>query len=101
MEKLSMRKTREILRLKYELDLSDRQISKSTQVSRPTISDYLRRFAASGLSWPLSADMSDADINARLFPLKPALPDALRPVPEWAVNFRRHGAISFPALRSH
>ncbi len=45
-----MRKTREVLRLKFELDLSDRQISKSTQVSRPAISSYLRRFAVSGLS---------------------------------------------------
>ncbi len=48
MEKLSMRKTREILRLKFDLDLSDRQISKSTQVARSTISDYIRRFAVAG-----------------------------------------------------
>ena len=68
MEKLSMRKTREILRLKFDLNLSDRQVSKSTQVSRPTISDYLRRFAVSGLSWPLPTDMSDSDIDTRLFP---------------------------------
>jgi len=33
--------------------------------SRPTISDYLRRFAVSGLSWPLPMDMSDAAIDAR------------------------------------
>lgn len=63
MEKLSMRKIREVLRLKFELDLSERQISKSTQVSRPTISDYLRRFAVSGLSWPLPAELADADIE--------------------------------------
>ena len=98
MEKLSMRKTREVLRLKFELDLSDRQISKSTQVSRSTISDYLRRFAVSGLLWPLPADMSDADIDARLFPPKPSLPDALRPAPDWAVvnrEMRRKGVTLF------
>jgi transposase len=98
MEKLSMRKTREVLRLKFERDLSDRQISKSTQVSRSTISDYLRRFAVSGLSWPLPADMSDADIDARLFPPKSALPDALRPAPDWAAvnrEMRRKGVTLF------
>lgn len=62
MEKLSMRKTREVLRLKFELDLSDRQISKSTQVSRSAVSDYLRRFAVSGLFWPLPAELADATL---------------------------------------
>ena len=61
-----MRKIREVLRLKFELDLSVRQISMSTQVSRPTVTDYLRRFAMSGLSWPLPAELADADIDARL-----------------------------------
>ena len=48
MEQLSMRKVREVLRLKFELDLSERWISKSILVSRPFISDYLRCFVASG-----------------------------------------------------
>ena len=56
-----MCKIKEVLRLKFELDMSERQFSKSTQVSRPTISDYLRLFAAPGLSWPLSAELADAD----------------------------------------
>lgn len=42
-----MRKIREVLRLKFEPDLSERQISKSTQVSRSTASGYLRRFVVS------------------------------------------------------
>jgi len=83
MEKLSMRKTREILRLKFDLDLSDRQISKSTQVARSTISDYVRRFAVAGLSWPLPAEMSEVDINARLFPPKLLSVDVLRASPNW------------------
>ena len=93
-----MRKSREVLRLKFELDLSERQISKSTRVSRSTIAECLRRFAASGLSWPLPAELADADIEAWLFPPKPALPDALRPTPDWAqVNqeMRRKGVTLF------
>ena len=93
-----MRKIREVLRLKFELDLSVRQISMSTQVSRPTVTDYLRRFAMSGLPWPLPPELADADIDAQLFPPKPSLPDALRSVPDWArVNheMRRKGVTLF------
>lgn len=93
-----MRKIREVLRLKFELDLSERQISKSAHVSRSTISDYLSRFAVSGLSWPLPSGFADADIDARLFPHKPALPDALRPEPDWALvnrELRRKGVALF------
>ena len=93
-----MRKIREVLRLKFELDLSERQISKSTQISRATIGDYLRRFAVSGLSWPLPAALADAGIEAALFPAKPAVPDALRPVPDWALvnrEMRRKGVTLF------
>jgi transposase len=98
MEKLSMRKIKEVLRLKFELDLSVRQISKSTHVSRPTVSDYLRRFAVSGLPWPLPTGLADADIDARLFPLKPALPNILRPEPDWGLvnrEMRRKGVTLF------
>lgn len=98
MERLSMRKIREVLRLKFELDLSERQIAKSTQISRSTISDYVRRFVASGLSWPLPPALADTGIEAALFPAKPAVPDALRPTPDWAqVNreLRRKGVTLF------
>lgn len=93
-----MRKIREVLRLKFELDLSERQISKSTQISRTTVSDYIRRFVVSGLAWPLPAAFADTDIEARLFPSKPTLPEALRPPPDWAqVNqeMRRKGVTLF------
>ena len=98
MERLSMRNIREILRLKFEGNLSDRQIAKSTQVSRSTISDYLRRFAISGLTWPLSTEVTDTTIDALLFPTKSANPDALRPIPDWAVvncEMRRKGVTLF------
>ena len=49
MEKLSMRKITEILRLKFELDLSERQISKSTQVACQSAPDSFQ-FSAFGNS---------------------------------------------------
>ncbi len=66
-ERLSMRKVREILRLKFDRKLSDRKISKSCSVSRSTVADYLERFKASGLSWPLSETINDSELDARLF----------------------------------
>ena len=41
-----MRKIKEILRLKYECGISEREISRSCQVSRSTVADYLRRARA-------------------------------------------------------
>jgi transposase len=104
MERLSMRKIKEVLRLKFELNMSERQISKSTQTSKGTISNYLKRFIVSGLSWPLPPTLSEADIEARLFPPKPALPDALRPTPDWAqmhLEMRRKGVTLFLLWQEH
>ena len=49
--RLSLRKIKEILRLKLECGISEREISRSCQVSRSTIADYLRRAAAAKLTW--------------------------------------------------
>jgi len=98
MERLSMRKIREVLRLKFDFDLTDRQISKSVKVTRSTIAEYLRRFAESGIAWPLPASLSDAALETQLFPPKPALADALRPLPDWPLThqeLRRQGVTLF------
>ena len=48
-----MRKTREILRLKFETELSQRAIARAVGVSNATVWDVLRRLEAAGLAWPL------------------------------------------------
>lgn len=88
MERLSMRKIREYLRLRFEAGLSGRQIAASLQVSRGSVGEYERRFAASGLSWPLPAGLSDTALERRLFPPPPAVPSDARVVPDWAVVHR-------------
>ena len=67
-----MRKIREVLRLKFEVGLSARQIAVSVQIGRVTVGDYLNRFAASGLAWPCS--LSDSELEQQLFPPAPAVP---------------------------
>ena len=66
-----MRKIREILRLKWEQGLSHRQIAESCQVARPTVTEYLERATAVGLSWPLPAGLDEAALDRLLFPPRP------------------------------
>ena len=61
-ERLSMRKIREILRLKYDCGLTDRQIAKSCSVARSTVANYLSRAKSAGLQWPVPENFSDTDI---------------------------------------
>src|SRR3990172_5152051 len=51
--RLSMRKIKEVLRLKHHGDLSRRQIAQSCQISRSTVADYLYRAEKAGVGWPL------------------------------------------------
>jgi hypothetical protein len=48
-----MRKTKEVLRLRFELGLGQRQIARSCGMGLGTVHDYLERAAAAGIGWPL------------------------------------------------
>jgi hypothetical protein len=43
-KRMSMRKTREVLRLYFELRLRQRQIARSANVSQSTVHEYVERF---------------------------------------------------------
>jgi transposase len=74
--RLSMRKIKEVLRLSKEIGLSERQIAKSCGISRSTVKEYLHRAQRAGLSWPLSPDLDDAQLENLLFPLsQPIAPE--------------------------
>ena len=80
-----MRKTREVLRLYFELKLRQRQIARSANVSQSTVHAYVERFRAAGLNWPLPPEMSEVDLERRLFPEDSGVsrPDAKTP-PDFA-----------------
>lgn len=84
-KRVSMRKTREVLRLHYELKLGQRQIARSACLSQSTVHDYLQRFAASGLSWPLPSATTETELEAALFPptSKPSEAATSRPLPDF------------------
>ena len=82
--RLLMRRLRELLRLKYEAGLSHRAIAQACAVGVGTVSEYLARARAAGVAWPLSDDLDDAALEARLF-TRPADPARLdQAVPAWA-----------------
>ncbi len=66
-ERTSMRIIREVLRLKFEANLSQRQISRSLKMGLGTVSLHLKRAEMAGLSWPLPESMDDASLERTLF----------------------------------
>ncbi len=48
MKRLSMRKLKEVLRLRYELGLGQRQIARSCSIGQGTVSGYLKRAQEAG-----------------------------------------------------
>lgn len=67
-ERISMRKIREVLRLKQEQRLSNREVATACNIGLATVHDYLRRASLCGLTWPLPDDLPDDVIEERLFP---------------------------------
>ena len=80
--RLTMRKIHELLRLRFAHNLTHREIAESLKVAPSTVGEHLDRFRASGLPWPLPDDLSDEELENRLFPPSPS-PDAARPLPDW------------------
>jgi hypothetical protein len=66
-ERVSMRRIREILRLKYEGGATERAIARSIGVARSTVALTLERIAAAQLGWPLPPALSDAVLEAMLY----------------------------------
>jgi len=65
--RLPMRRTKEILRLKLEGHLSNRQVGRAVGVSCSTVSDTVTRFRGSGMPWPLPETMSDSALERLLY----------------------------------
>jgi transposase len=80
-ERLSMRKTREILRQKLELNRSHREVAASVGLSVGAVSATLVRAAAAGLTWTAVEGLSEEALTDRLY-AKPV--GAARPPPNCA-----------------
>src|SRR4030088_3526008 len=63
---LTMRQLRYMLRLHHD-GVSAREIGRTLGVARSTIQDNLRRAQASGIAWPVPAELTDDILEQRLF----------------------------------
>jgi transposase len=79
-----MRKLRDVLRLKYDRQLPLRAIAQACGLGLGTVSTYLQRATAAGLTWPLAEDVDDAALEARLFARPSGPATAERVLPDWA-----------------
>ena len=62
-----MRRVREVLRLRFGVGVSGREIALRLGIAPSTVRETLKRASAAGLSWPLRDDLSDAVLEDRLY----------------------------------
>ena len=61
-----MRKISEVLRLRYELKCSYRDIARGQNISISTVHDYLARAIVANIKWPLPKDLSEEELFNQL-----------------------------------
>jgi transposase len=84
-----MRHVREILHLSLDCGLSTRVVGERVGVGPTTVRDTLRRFRRSGLTWPVQPEMTDRDLESRLYGVPGVKPGRRKlPEPDWAVVAR-------------
>ena len=94
MERLPMRKIRDVLRLHHDGGLSERRIAASLGIGHGTAGEYIRRARDAGLRWPLPEGLSDEELERLLFPRAPDIPANHKPLPDWPAvhrEFRKPG----------
>ncbi len=101
--RLSMRKIREVLRLKFGLGLKDRQIARSCSIPRSSVANYVLRARQAGLhTWPLVPDLEDEALEELLFPpvvTKMPISKAATPDFVWIhEQLRRHKHVTLQLL---
>lgn len=83
-ERISMRKFRDTLRLRYDAKLSYRQIAACLKLSVGVINKYLALATAAGLSWPLPDSMDDAALARAVMTTPASLPRSAYAEPDYA-----------------
>src|SRR4029434_10175850 len=84
-ERTTMRQVREVLRLKFVGGVPTREIARRIGVAASTVRTTIRRLQAAGLSWPLPDELTNAALEATLFPDAGSKQGHRRQVePDWA-----------------
>ena len=79
-----MRKIAEVLRLKWACRLTNREIARSCSISHSTVSEYVKRAEAVGITFPIPEALNEDELYRQLFPEKAKAADlAVKPLPDW------------------
>ena len=84
-QRITMRKIRDILRLRLAAGLSIRQIKASTRVSVGSIQKLLSQAEQLGLSWPLPDELDDNRLAQLFYPGMDTRVSARYQLPDWSV----------------
>lgn len=88
-EPISMRKLKDILRLKYEKRLSHRKIATSLSISSGTVSSYVNRAKLMGIeTWPLPSQWDDIKLSSHFLQTK-ITPRTAIPLPNWSEFYQQ------------
>ena len=84
-----MRDVREVMRLHREGAVAMREVARMTGVARSTVRDMILRFERSGISWPVPPEISDAELEMRLYGPAGVKPGRRKlPEPDWSIVAR-------------
>jgi transposase len=72
-ERLGMKKLRDVLRLHYECELSNRKIARALKLSPTTVGYYVKASQQSALDWEAISRLNDQDLIHTLEPFCPKL----------------------------
>jgi transposase len=84
-KRITMRKIKDILRLRHEGGLSIRQIKASTKVSVGAIQKLLVKADVLGLGWPLGPELTDNQLARLFYPEADTRASSRFEVPDWSV----------------
>ena len=93
-ERLSMRKIRDVLRLKFENGLSERVIARSLSLSNGAVNGYLQRARMAGLGLAVARRSRRRGTGAVAVSAGAAVAAPARPTPDWPIvdkELRRTG----------
>lgn len=66
-KRMSARRIKEILRLHFDEKRSNREVGASVQKSASVVHDCLKRFEVSGMTWPLTQEVDDEELERRMY----------------------------------
>lgn len=100
-ERLSMRKIRDVLRLKWEQGRTHRETARSLDMGLGTISEVLKRALAAGLDWQTVSTLDDVTLERRVYgassETKPTRP---MPDPVWIHLERKRPGVTLELLHA-